>query len=86
MNIKETALQLLKIFLGSCKDDDLSMAIGLAKDLAHTNLSNHDKQTELRKRLKSNLPEVRNYIINLLAELAVSMINRDREGLTDSMG
>jgi len=79
MDFKQLLIPILARLIGNLAEEALSAAIEAARRIAQdpSILNNSQKKRQLIKELKSNLPNIKASVINLLAELAVSAMKQE---------
>lgn len=79
MDFKQLLIPILARLMGNLAQEALSAAIEAARRIAQdpSILSNSQRKRQLLRELKSNLPNIKDSVINLLAELAVSAMKQE---------
>jgi hypothetical protein len=79
MNFQQLVIPILVSLVGSIAEDALAAAIEAAQRIAQdpSILNNGQRKRQLIRELKSNLPNLKSSVINLLAELAVSAMKQE---------
>jgi len=79
MDFQQLVMPILARLIGDLAEEALTAAIEAARRIAlnPSILSNSQRKRQLIKELKSNLPNLKASVINLLAELAVSAMKQE---------
>jgi hypothetical protein len=79
MDFQQLVMPILARLIGTLAEEALTAAIEAARRIAldPSILSNSQRKRQLIKELKSNLPNLKASVINLLAELAVSAMKQE---------
>lgn len=79
MDFKQLVIPILARLIGDLAEEALSAAIEAARRIAQypSILTNSQRKRQLIKELKSNMPNLKASVLNLLAELAVSAMKQE---------
>jgi hypothetical protein len=79
MHFQQLVIPILSRLIGNIAEEALTAAIEAARRIAQdpSILNNSQRKRQLIRKLKSDLPNIRDSVINLLAELAVSAMKQE---------
>ena len=77
MDFKALLIEIIIMIAGKAARDALKRAIEIARELQETSMSGAEKQTKLRDMIKADLKDAPGYLVGLLGEAAVTLMNEE---------